>query len=261
LSDKEKIETVLMKFNYGYSLCISSQVGCNMGCKFCASGLLKKIRNLTVNEIILQYVIVTKYLWNQEQQRINNVVIMGIGEPFDNYDCVADAIKILNQPQGIGLGARHITVSTCGIANKIMQFAQDFPQVNLAISLHAPNDSLRSKLMPVNKAYPLEELITILKRYIKQTNRRVTFEYILLDQVNDQDIHAQALAKLVKGLLCYINLIIYNKIPECDFLPSKRLDMFSQKLTQLKIMNTKRLERGKNILAACGQLRAQHGKK
>jgi 23S rRNA (adenine2503-C2)-methyltransferase len=232
-----------------------------MGCKFCASGLLKKVRDLSATEMVMQYVMVSKYLFTKYQQKISNLVIMGIGEPFDNFNNLVKAISIFNQPFGINLGMRHMTVSTCGLAKRILDFAKIYPQVNLAISLHAPNDSLRSKLMPINKAFGLKELINTVKKYIKLTNRRISFEYILLNQINDQDVHAQELAKLLSGLLCYVNLIIYNKVRECQFVPSNRINMFSTKLTQLKIANTKRLERGASILAACGQLRAHHEKK
>ena len=177
LNDNEYIEAVLMRHDYGNSVCVSSQVGCNMGCKFCESGRRKKVRNLETYEMVLQILQIEEDLG----ERISHVVIMGIGEPFDNYDNVIKFIKIINHPKGLAIGARHITVSTCGIVPKIEEFSNLELQVNLAISLHAPNNTLRNKLMPINKVYPLEVLIPSLKEYIKKTNRRLTFEYILLE--------------------------------------------------------------------------------
>ena len=181
LLDGNSIEAVLMKHDYGNSICVSSEVGCNMGCKFCESGRLKKIRNLNTYEIVEQLLLIEKDL----EMRIDSVVIMGIGEPFDNYDNIINFIKIINNPYGLAIGARHITVSTCGLIPKIKEFSNLPLQVNLAISLHAPNNELRSKLMPINKAYPLNELIECLKEYIAKTNRRITIEYVMLKEVND----------------------------------------------------------------------------
>jgi 23S rRNA (adenine2503-C2)-methyltransferase len=257
LHDGQLVETVLMKFDYGYSVCISSQVGCNMGCKFCASGLLKKIRDLSVDEIVMQYVEMQKYLNSLNGQRINNMVIMGIGEPFDNYDNIKNALSIFNNHYGIAIGNRHITISTCGIVPKIEQFPYDFPQVNLAISLHAPNDKLRSQLMPINNAYNLEQLIKSIKKYLSITNRRISFEYILLKGINDSDEHAEQLGRLLEGMLCYVNIIVYNNINENDFQPSDRYKQFMNILKKYGVMTTKRLERGAKIDAACGQLRAK----
>ncbi|MDR3257648.1 MAG: 23S rRNA (adenine(2503)-C(2))-methyltransferase RlmN [Mycoplasmataceae bacterium] len=257
LHDGQLIETVLMKFDYGYSVCISSQVGCNMGCKFCASGLLKKIRDLSVDEIVMQYVETQKYLNSLNNQRINNMVIMGIGEPFDNYDNIKNALSIFNNHYGIAVGNRHITISTCGIVPKIEQFPYDFPQVNLAISLHAPNDKLRSQLMPINNAYNLDQLMKSIKKYLSITNRRISFEYILLKDINDSDDHAKQLGKLLEGMLCYVNIIVYNNINEHDFQPSDRYKSFMNILKKYGVMTTKRLERGTKINAACGQLRAK----
>jgi 23S rRNA (adenine2503-C2)-methyltransferase len=257
LHDDQFIESVLMKFDYGYSVCISSQIGCNMGCKFCASGLLKKIRDLTVDEFILQIVEIQNYLSAKYHTHISNIVIMGIGEPFDNYDNLKQALNIFNNHYGIAIGSRHITVSTCGIVPKILQFAREFPQINLAISLHAPTNDLRNQLMPINKAYNLETLIKTIKEYLAITNRRISFEYILLKDINDSDLHAEQLGKLLKGLLCYLNIIVYNQIQEKQFIPSSRYLSFMQILKKYGIVVTKRLERGIKINAACGQLRAQ----
>ena len=190
LNDNNSIESVLMMHNYGLSLCVSSQVGCNMGCTFCESGRLKKVRNLTPSEIIMQIMMIEELT----NKKITHIVVMGIGEPFDNYENITKFVRIINDPKGLNIGARHITISTCGIIPKIEEFT-NFPyQVNLAISLHAPNDELRSKIMPINKAYPLKDLIKAIKKYIDKTNRRVTFEYILLDGINDTVEHAKQLA-------------------------------------------------------------------
>ena len=220
LSDNNTIEAVLMKHDYGNSLCISSEVGCNMACSFCESGRIKKIRNVTSGEMVLEILKIE----SDTNTRISHVVIMGIGEPFDNYDNFCDFISIVNNPKGINLGSRHITVSTCGIVPKIYEFA-DFPyQVNLAISLHASNDELRSKLMPINKVYSLDKLMPAVKYYIEKTNRRVTFEYIMLKDVNDKISHAKELSNLLKGINCYVNLIPYN---ETNHLEYKRSDKAS----------------------------------
>ena len=255
LSDLEKVEAVVMYHNYGNSLCISTQVGCNMGCKFCESGRLKKVRNLTTSELVLQILKIEEYL----KERISHVVVMGIGEPFDNYDNLTKFIEIINHNKGLALGSRHITVSTCGIVPKIKEFI-NFPyQVNLAISLHAPNNELRSKLMPINKAYPLEELKAVLKEYIDKTNRRVTFEYILLNDVNDTKECALELVDFVKGLNCYINLIPYNETNNIDFKRSTSIQItkFYDILKQNRINVTTRREFGSKISAACGQLRSK----
>ncbi|MDR1234966.1 MAG: 23S rRNA (adenine(2503)-C(2))-methyltransferase RlmN [Mycoplasmataceae bacterium] len=258
LHDKELIETVLMKFDYGYSICISSQIGCNMGCKFCASGLLKKIRNLSTDELVLQLVEVQKYLQDKNNVRISNIVVMGIGEPFDNYDNLKQAINIFNNHYGIAIGSRHITVSTCGLAPKILEFAKDFAQVNLAISLHAPNNYLRNQLMPINKKYDLKILMNSIKTYLSITNRRISFEYILLEGINDFNELAEELGKLLKGMLCYVNIIVYNNVNETKYRPSNKYLSFINILKKYGIIATKRLERGIKINAACGQLRANH---
>jgi 23S rRNA (adenine2503-C2)-methyltransferase len=258
LHDQQCVETVLMKFNYGYSICISTQVGCNMGCKFCASGLKKKIRDLSTDEIVLQYVKVSKYLQEKANKRISNIVIMGIGEPFDNYENLSNALNIFKDHLGIAVGSRHITISTCGLINKFDDFAKNFGQMNLAISLHAPNDDIRNKLMPINKKYNLQPLIKAIKQYFTQSNRKLSFEYILIAGVNDQDSHALELCKLLKGLMCYVNIILYNRVNEYDYQPSKRIKEFCCILNKHNIKHTKRLERGALINAACGQLRINY---
>ena len=255
LGDGEHIETVLMKHDYGNSICISSQVGCNMGCKFCESGRRKKVRNLDTYEMVLQIMMIEKVLG----ERISHVVVMGIGEPFDNYDNLVKFLKIINNPKGLAIGARHITVSTCGIVPKIKEFSEVDLQINLAISLHASNDELRNKIMPINKAYPLNELIESLRYYLGKTNRRVTFEYILLKGLNDSSEHALELANLVKGLNCYINLIPYNETNNIEFKRSSTIQImkFYDILKKNKINVTIRREFGSKISAACGQLRSK----
>lgn len=255
LSDKEHIEAVLMRHDYGNSICISSQVGCNMGCKFCESGRRKKVRNLTTSEMVLQVLGVEEEL----KEKITHVVIMGIGEPFDNYDNVIRFVKIINSPKGLQIGSRHITISTCGIIPKIEEFMNFKYQVNLAISLHAPNNFLRDKLMPINKVYPIEDLIKILKKYIEKTNRRLTFEYILLDGINDTKECALELANLIKGMNAYVNLIPYNDTDNLGFNRSKTIQImrFYDILKKNKINVTIRREFGTKISAACGQLRSK----
>ncbi len=255
LSDGEHIEAVLMRHDYGNSICVSSQVGCNMGCKFCESGRRKKVRNLETYEMVLQLLMIEKLLG----ERISHVVVMGIGEPFDNYDNLIDFFKIINHPKGLAIGARHITVSTCGIVPKILEFS-DFPlQINLAISLHAPNDDIRNRIMPINKAYPIKEVIDAIKIYLNKTNRRVTFEYILLKDINDSLECALELVKLVKDINCYINLIPYNETKINDFKRTNTIQImrFYDILKKNNINVTIRKEFGSKISAACGQLRSK----
>ncbi len=256
LIDKSKVEAVLMFHDYGNSLCISTQVGCNMGCTFCESGRLKKVRNLNIEEMVLQYLQIEKL----EKKKITHVVLMGIGEPFDNYENVITFIHILNEGKGIGLGSRHITVSTCGIIPKIENFIEDGKQVNLAISLHAPTDELRTKIMPINKAYPLKELMKVLQKYIQKTNRRLTFEYIMLQGVNDTKKCAYELVNLVKNMNCYINLIPYNETSHIDYKKSSSDSIlaFYDILKKEHIQVTIRKEFGSKVSAACGQLRANY---
>ena len=255
LQDGEKIEAVLMNHHYGNSLCISTQVGCNMGCKFCESGRLKKVRNLETAEMVEQILKVEQ----EEQVRISHVVVMGIGEPFDNYDNLVKFIEIINHPKGLALGSRHITVSTCGIIPKIKEFSNLPYQVNLAISLHAPNNEIRNSIMPINKVYTINELMLVLKDYVKKTNRRVTFEYILLKGINDRETDALELANLVKDLTCYVNLIPYNETNNLTFKRSdyESITKFYDILKKNKINATIRKEFGSNISAACGQLRSK----
>lgn len=256
LNDNHRIEAVLMRHDYGNSICISSQIGCNMGCAFCQSGRLKKIRNLTVSEMLLQVMKVEEDLG----ERISHVVIMGIGEPFDNYDNVIDFVRIINDPFALAIGVRHITVSTCGLVPKIYALADENLDINLAISLHAPNNEIRSKIMKINNAYPVEEIIKAVKDYINKTNRRVTFEYIMLDGVNDTPECALELCNLIKGLNAYVNLIPYNETENIEFKRSNssQISAFYDILKKNNVTSTIRREFGSNVSAACGQLRAEN---
>lgn len=258
--DGSIVETVLMNYKYGNVACVSSQVGCNMGCKFCASGLLKKTRNLTPGEMVGEVLVLNNILTELNEPLISHIVLMGTGEPFDNFDNVVDFLKIVNNPFALAIGARHLTVSTCGIPDKIRLFSQIGIQAKLAISLHAPNNELRSKLMPINQAYPLEEVMDAVKYFEKVTNKRTTFEYILLKDVNDSLDHAKQLAELIKGTIAFVNLIPYNEVSENSFKrsPDDRITAFKNYLISQGIHVNTRKEFGSDIDAACGQLRAKH---
>lgn len=259
LDDGNLIEAVLMRHDYGLSICVSSQVGCNMGCSFCESGRLKKVRDLLPGEIVRQILMIEDDI----KERISSVVVMGIGEPFDNYDNIMKFIRIINDPLGIAIGARHITVSTSGLVPMIRRYAKEDLQTNLAISLHAPNDVLRTKIMKVNKAYPIEELMKSIKEYIALTNRRVTIEYVMLKDVNDDLKYAKELSSLLKGLNVYVNLIPYNETSHIEYKKSsnKNIMAFYDCLKKNGINVTVRREFGSNIDAACGQLRASEVEK
>ena len=258
LEDENYIEAVLMEHDYGLSICVSSEVGCNMGCAFCESGRLKKVRNLEAYEMVEQILLVEKDI----KKRISSVVIMGIGEPLDNYKNVLDFVKIINDAKGVAIGARHITISTCGLIPKIEELSNENIQFNLAISLHAPNDELRNKLMPVNKTYSISKLITAIREYIQKTNRRVTIEYVMLDSVNDSVTHAIELANLLKGMNVYVNLIPYNETNHLEFKKSSNetIMKFYDTLKKNGINVTVRKEFGSKIDAACGQLRSKEVK-
>ena len=242
-----------MEHDYGLSVCVSSQVGCNMGCKFCESGRLKKVRNLETYEMVQEIILIEEDIG----KKIQSVVIMGIGEPFDNYDNVINFIKIINHAKGLSIGARHITVSTCGLVPKINEFSNLELQVNLALSLHASNDEIRNKIMPVNKAYNIREVLDAIKAYISKTNRRVTIEYVMLNMVNDSVDNAKELANLLRGMNVYVNLIPYNETNNIDFKKSERIKEFKDTLLKCGINVTVRKEFGGNISAACGQLRSK----
>lgn len=255
LKDGNLIEAVIMRQKYGNSICVTSQVGCNMGCKFCASGVLRKVRNLDAGEMISQIIASEEDF----EDRISHIVVMGIGEPFDNYENLMRFLSNVNDHRGLEIGARHITVSTCGIVPKIKEFADENLQVNLAISLHAPTNEVRNKIMPINKKYPLEEIVGAIKYYMSKSNRRITIEYILLRDLNDRQYHALQLAKLLEGLNVYVNLIPYNEVFEAPFKKSlpNRIREFQQTLLDNNINAILREELGGDIEAACGQLRSQ----
>lgn len=261
LHDGYSIETVLMRHDYGNSVCVTTQVGCRIGCTFCASTLGGLKRNLEAGEIVAQVVKVQQAL-DETDERVSSVVIMGIGEPFDNFDHMLSFLKIINHDKGLNIGARHITVSTSGIIPKIYKFADENMQINFAISLHAPNTELRSRLMPINRAYKLPDLMDAIRYYINKTGRRVSFEYGLFGGVNDQVEHAEELARLIKGLKCHVNLIPVNYVPERDYVrtPKEQIIKFEKTLKNHGVNVTVRREQGHDIDAACGQLRAKERK-
>lgn len=258
LSDGEIIETVLMKQDYGYSVCVTTQIGCRIGCSFCASHLGGFQRNLSCGEIVAQVLYFSRML--TPANHVSHVVVMGIGEPMDNLSNVLNFFDVINDHQGLNVGARHITISTSGIVPKIYEFT-DYPkQVNLAISLHAPNDKLRSQIMKINNAYPIGELFKAVNHYISKTNRRVSFEYIMLNGINDTAKCAEELANIVKGMNVHINLIPFNSVSEYNYRRSQKqvIERFSDILKQHHIQVTIRYSKGSEIDGACGQLRRKH---
>ncbi|MBR3281134.1 MAG: 23S rRNA (adenine(2503)-C(2))-methyltransferase RlmN [Clostridia bacterium] len=253
LNDGNCIESVKMKYKYGNCACVSNQVGCKMGCNFCASAKIGFVRSLTPGEIVSQILEIEK----QSGEKISNVVFMGIGEPLDNYDNVLKAINLINNPKGLNIGARHISISTCGLVPKIKQLADENElQCNLCISLHSSRDEVRTSMMPINKKYSIKEVIDACKYYIEKTNRRITFEYALVDGVNDSYEDAMHLAKLLKGMLCHVNLIPINKIKDGIYEKSStdKILAFRDALNSKGIVATVRRELGSDISAACGQL-------
>lgn len=258
LQDGYSIETVLMRHEYGNSVCVTTQVGCRIGCTFCASTLGGLKRHLLAGEIVEQVVKVQQTLDGLDE-RVSHIVIMGIGEPFDNYDAMMNFLKVINHEKGLNIGARHITVSTSGIVPKIYQFADEQLQINFAVSLHAPNQEARQKLMPIARAYKLEELMEAVRYYTKKTGRRVSFEYGLMSGENDSVEIAEELSALIKGIKCHVNLIPVNYVPERDYVRTSRSQIFAFEKTLKKngINVTIRREQGSDIAAACGQLRAQ----
>lgn len=254
--DGNAIETVLMEYHHGRTICVSSQVGCKMGCKFCASTGAKFARNLTAGEIVEQILAVQR----DEKIRISNIVFMGIGEPLDNYDNVLNAIEILNHPKGLNIGARHISISTSGIVPKIYELAERNYQFTLSISLHATTDEKRSEMMPINNKYNIEELMKACKYYIEKTNKRISFEYALAKENNDNLEDAKELVKLLKGMLCHVNLIPINKIENGKYIKStnENIIKFRDYLNAKGITATIRRELGSDIDAACGQLRRKN---
>lgn len=260
LEDHMKVECVLMRYDYGCAVCVSSQVGCNMACSFCSSGILGKQRNLKPEEMVGQVMVINDLLRQEGKgMHVTHVVVMGTGEPFDNYDNVMDFIRIINAQKGLAIGARHITVSTCGLIEGIKKYAREGLQTNLAISLHAPNNELRNKLMKINKAYPLEVLMPAVKEYEQIAGRRVTYEYLLLEGVNDNKEDAAELINLIKGTKGYVNLIPYNETNKNNYKRSSnnRVHAFLDYLTKGGVTATIRKEFGSDIDAACGQLKAK----
>lgn len=261
LHDDNAIETVIMKHSYGNSVCVTTQVGCKIGCTFCASTLGGLKRNMTAGEIVAQVVQAQKTL-DLDNERVSSIVVMGIGEPFDNYEATMDFLRIMINAKGLNIGQRHITVSTSGIVPNIYKFADENTQISLAISIHAPNDALRSKLMPVNRRFPFADVMDACKYYVEKTGRRITFEYALIGGVNDQPEHAEELADVLKNMnmLCHVNLIPVNYVPERNYVRTSKDDIFTfQRILEHKKINTTiRREQGADIAAACGQLRAKH---
>jgi 23S rRNA (adenine2503-C2)-methyltransferase len=272
LEDGERIEGVLMRYEKDKSrntACVSSQVGCVLGCGFCATGKMGFKRNLSVDEIVKQILFWARWLKNNEtlrqaqgENKINNLVFMGMGEPFLNYENVMSAIKILNDQKGFNLGARHFSISTAGIVDGIKKLADEPLQINLAISLHAPDDELRSKLMPINKKYPIKKIMEAVDAYIKKTNRKVMFEYIMIDNINDSDKQAKELAKLMKRSFCrirqaqckFVNLIPCNRVGDFKPSPQARIEKFKKILKRAGVQVNQRYSFGQDIQAACGQL-------
>jgi len=251
LPDGNCIETVLMRYKHGNTVCISCQVGCRMGCAFCASTLGGKIRDLTPAEMLDQ-VLFTQL---DSGEQISNIVLMGIGEPLDNFDTVMRFLELVNSPDGLNIGMRHISLSTCGLAEKIDLLAQQHLQLTLSVSLHAPDDETRSKIMPVNRAFNVERLMKACHDYFKVTGRRISFEYAMIDGVNDSDAQADMLARMVKGIAAHVNLIPLNHVEESPLKPSRRVKQFQQRLEEQGITVTVRRRLGSDIDASCGQLR------
>ncbi|MCU6708951.1 23S rRNA (adenine(2503)-C(2))-methyltransferase RlmN [Paenibacillus sp. J5C_2022] len=259
LHDAHAIETVIMRHSYGNSICVTTQVGCRIGCTFCASTLGGLKRNLTAGEIVAQ-VVTAQQMLDATEERVSSIVIMGSGEPFENYDATMAFLRIMIHEKGLHIGQRHITVSTSGIVPSMYKFADENTQINLALSIHAPNDKLRSKLMPVNRRFPFEDVMEACRYYLAKTGRRITFEYALIGGVNDRPEHAEELAEVLKDLLCHVNLIPVNHVPERNYVRTPRNDIFEfARILENKGVNvTIRREQGHDIAAACGQLRAKH---
>jgi 23S rRNA (adenine2503-C2)-methyltransferase len=254
LDDGQKIESVLMHYDKRNTVCVSSQVGCTLGCAFCATGQMGFERNLSDWEIVLQVLTFSKYLKLEKHGRIDNVVFMGMGEPFLNYENVIDAAKIFNDKKGFNIGARHMSISTAGILEGIDRLADEKMQINLAISLHAPDDKLRKKLMPIANKYSIEETLEVVDRYIAKTSRKVMFEYLLIDGINDQSEHAQALSKLMRRKLYLLNLIPCNPVRHYRPSSEKVINKFKVILEKKGVTLTQRLRFGQDVSGACGQL-------
>ncbi len=261
LHDGNIIEGVLMSYKHGNTLCVSTQVGCRMGCAFCASGLDGLVRHLTPGEILAQIVVVNKLLGGDiKNRKITNIVLMGSGEPLDNYDNTIKFLDLVNDKDGINIGLRNISLSTCGLAPKIKALADSGYHVNLSLSLHASNDEVRHKIMPVSKAYTIEEVIDSIKYYFEKTGRRIVIEYTLIKGVNDSETHAKELSKLLRGIVCLVNVIKLNEVKEKDFVSPTRKEVydFVETLTKYKLEATARRTMGDDIDGACGQLRKNY---
>lgn len=257
LGDGNAVESVLMRYKYGNTVCVSSQAGCRMGCAFCASGINGLARNLTAGEIVSQVLEIEL----ATGERVSRIVVMGTGEPFDNYDNLLKFINIIHDPLGKNISMRNITVSTCGLVPKILKFADDLPETGLAVSLHAPNDELRRKIMPVAKSYSLDQLIPACREYTKKTSRRITFEYALIAGVNDGDKELKELAQLLRGMLCHVNIISLNEVNETGLKSAgrRRAEEFKDYLNEHGVPATVRRSLGQDISGACGQLRLETG--
>ncbi len=253
LRDQNSIESVLMKYKYGYSACVSTQVGCRMGCRFCASSKCSFVRNLTAGEIVDQVITIQR----ETGERVSKVVFMGIGEPLENYENTVKAVKLLNSFLGLNIGYRNMSVSTCGLVPAILKLADEKLPITLSVSLHAPNDSIRSEIMPVNKKYNIKELLDACEKYYRATKRRISFEYVLIAGINDSDADARELAARLRGMLAHVNLIQLNTVQEGNYKRSsaERVSRFKNILEQKGIETTQRRELGTEIEAACGQLR------
>ena len=253
LKDGNCVEGVLMHYHHGYTLCISTQVGCRMGCKFCASTLEGCVRSLTAGEMLGEVLAANRYLDGKD--RVHNIVLMGSGEPLDNYDNVCRFLRLLREEDGVNIGLRNVSLSTCGLVPKMYQFAEENLPVTLSVSLHAPDSETRSRIMPVNRAYDVEELFAACHRYFRKTGRRISFEYAMIDGVNDHDWQAELIARKLKGMPGHVNLIPLNDVVESPYKPSKRVGAFQQKLESLGVTATVRRSLGGDIDASCGQLR------
>jgi 23S rRNA (adenine2503-C2)-methyltransferase len=259
LEDGNSIESVFMKYKFGNTVCISSQAGCRMGCSFCASAINGLQRNLTAGEMADQILSIEK----DTGEKVGNIVVMGTGEPLDNYENLTRFIENIHEKDGLNIGMRSITVSTCGLVPKMTDIAKDFPQINLAVSLHAPNDSIRNKMMPISKRYPMDELLAACKKHVEATGRRITFEYALVKGINDSDKNAEELAAKLRGVNCHVNLIPLNRVAETGLYGTERTDAerFRDILEKRGIQVTIRRELGSDIDAACGQLRLKNNVK
>lgn len=253
--DSNIIEGVLMHYRYGYTLCISTQIGCKMGCKFCASALNGCVRDLTAGEMLCQVILANRYLG--ERGKIGHVVLMGSGEPLENYDEVIRFLRLINHPDGLNISMRSLSLSTCGLVPQLDRLADEGIGITLSISLHAPNDAIRQQIMPIAKRYPIHELMDSVRRYVKKTSRRVLIEYALIDQLNSNPVHAAELAKLLSGLQCHVNLIPLNPVKESAMKPAspEAVKAFAETLEHRNISVTCRREMGRDISGACGQLR------